>query len=547
MVLLFKSVLVNKVIVKRKLDIFLIILFFSFSWWLMNKSFGYDMNTHTFRIARHQVGDFGLHISLIRSFSWGNNFFPVESPFFPGQSLPYHYYFDFIVGLLERTGARIDLAFNGVSIVAFTLLLYILYVLPQVLFGKNRLLGVLSVLLFVFHSNLTFMDFFKEKGFSLSAVSDLWYLPDYIHKGPFDGSLISLFFTLNVYLNQRHLILAFVMSLSIIYVFLFRLMNRQNVSARLLIFSGIIFGLLSRVHVLTFFSTAILLFLLFLLFKRYRFILPFFIPACLIFLPHLKDIASQNLQHQIINPGFLSEKPLTVARFVYFWFLNIGLGLILIPLGVWFSKRKQRMVFFSILPLFIIGSIFQLSFRIDHNHSIFNFFFIFANFYIAYFLVTFFLKDIKRKLLFVVFIFFLTISGVIDIMAVKNDFQLILSDAPTNKFMSWIINNTNKDSIFLSKQEILDPVTLSGRRNYFGHIYYLSVMGYDFRERQDKVVSYFEANTIQKLAQMRKDNIDYIVLPKRRVVDFNYHINYSFFDKNLPEVYQDNNVSVYEL
>ena len=65
----------------------------------MYKSFGYDEKRHDFRIQRHQIGDFGLHLSLIRSFSWGNNF-PVESPFFPGRPFPYHYYFDLFVGLL---------------------------------------------------------------------------------------------------------------------------------------------------------------------------------------------------------------------------------------------------------------------------------------------------------------------------------------------------------------------------------------------------------------------------------------------------------------
>ncbi|KKQ33995.1 MAG: hypothetical protein US48_C0004G0001, partial [Candidatus Levybacteria bacterium GW2011_GWA2_37_36] len=133
----------------------------------MYKSFGYDEEKHDFRIERHQIGDFGLHLSLIRSFSWGNNF-PVESPFFPGKPFPYHYYFDLLVGLLEKAGLRIDIAFNGISILSFTLLLFLIYKLPQLIFRKSKLLGALSVILFVFHSNFTFIDFFKEKGLSLS-------------------------------------------------------------------------------------------------------------------------------------------------------------------------------------------------------------------------------------------------------------------------------------------------------------------------------------------------------------------------------------------
>lgn len=535
-------------LLKRKFDIFLLGIFLIFSVWLMNKSFGYNPETSSFRIARHQIGDFGLHLSLIRSFSWGNNYFPVESPFFPGQALPYHYYFDFVVGFLEKIGFSIDLAFNGVSILIFTFLLYLLYKLPQLIFVRNKLLGILSVLLFVFHSNFTFVDFFREKGISFSILRDLWFLPDYIHKGPFDGSLISIFFTLNVYLNQRHLILAFTISLGIIYLLLSRLMSKQVISTKLLFALGLIFGILSRVHTITFFATAIVLFLLIVFFRRFKLILPLFLPAVFIFSFHAKDILGQDLRHALFIPGFLAQKPLTIFTFISFWFANLGVALILIPISFLLANRKQKLIFLGVLPLFIIGNIFQLSFRIEHNHSLFNFFIIFANFYIAYLLVYIVQRITAVRLgTFLCLLFLLTFSGFIDLMAVKNDFQLYLPDTPTNKFMKWIKSSTKKESIFLSKQEILDPITLSGRKNYLGHNYYLSVMGYNYSDRLDQTKSYFEANSSIVLQKMRTDNISYIVIPKGYVIDFNYIIHQSFFEKNLQKVYEDDSISVYKI
>lgn len=510
----------------------------------MSKSFGYD--ARGFRIARHQIGDFGLHLSLIRSISRGENF-PVESPFFPGAPLPYHYYFDLFVGIMERIGMRIDIAFNGLSIVFFTALLYLIYKLSQIIFKKNKLLGILSVILFIFHSNLTFVDFFKEKGFSLSTFKDLWQLPDYINKGPFDGSAISIFFTLNVYLNQRHLIAAFVISLSIIYLLLSNFQKNQNISIKMLILLGFVLGLLSRVHSLTFFATLVILFLLFILFKRIKFILPLFIPALFIFSFQAKDILGQE-SHVFFNPGFLSNKPLSFLNSLSFWHANLGIGLILIPLGFFLSGKKQKLIFLSVFSLFIIGNIFQLSYRIDHNHSLFNFFLIFANFYIAYVLVVLLKKNtLLRKFIFLSLLFLLTISGLIDLMAVKNDFQFYLTDAPSNKFMLWIRENTKTKDIFLSRQEILDPVTLSGRKNFLGHDYYLSVMGYNYKDRQDAVRSYFEADSTTILEKMRKDKIAYIVIPTKPITDFNYKININFFDDDLKKVYQDNDVKVYKL
>ncbi|MDP2585449.1 MAG: hypothetical protein Q8P29_01055 [Candidatus Levybacteria bacterium] len=533
---------------KKRFEIFLLIVFFLFSFWLMYKSFGYDENRHEFRIERHQIGDFGLHLSLIRSFSWGNNF-PVESPFFPGKPLPYHYYFDLFVGLLEKAGLRIDVAFNGISILSFTLLLFLIYKLPQLIFRKSKLLGVLSVILFVFHSNLTFIDFFKEKGLSLSIFRDFWLLPDYIHKGPFDGSIISIFFTLNVYLNQRHLIMAFAISLAIIYFLLSRLMKAQKISHKTLILLGLVLGILSRVHTLTFFSTTIILFLLFILFRRSRLLLSLFIPAVIIFFFHAKDIIAQDFSHIFFNPGFLSQKPLSFLNLIYFWVMNLGIAIILIPCGFFLSGKKQKLVFLSVFFLFLIGNIFQLSFLIDHNHSLFNLFLIFANFYIAYFLLTILrrYKNFIGGAIVIILVLLLTISGLIDLIVIKNDFQFHLDDAPSNKLMQWVKTNTKKSDIFLAKQEILDPITLSGRKNYLGHNYYLSVMGYDYSERLSLVKIYYEVNSPEIFDKMRKNNISYIVVPRGPTIDFNYNVNIPYLEKYLKRVYQDKNVNVYSL
>ena len=535
-------------VLKREFEIFLLIIFFFFSFWLMYKSFGYDEKRHDFRIQRHQIGDFGLHLSLIRSFSWGNNF-PVESPFFPGRPFPYHYYFDLFVGLLEKTGLRIDTAFNGISIVFFTALLFLIYKLPQLIFRKSRLLGVLSVMLFVFHSNLTFIDFFKEKGLSLSTFRDFWLLPDYIHKGPFDGSIISIFFTLNVYLNQRHLIAAFSISLWIIYFLLSKLMKTQVISNKTLILLGLLLGILSRVHTLTFFSTSAILFLLFILFKRSRFLLYLFIPAVAVFAFHLKDIVGQDISHVFLNPGFLSPKPLSFMNFIYFWVMNLGIAIILIPVGFFLSGKKQKLIFLSVFPLFLIGNILQLSFLMDHNHSLFNFFLIFANFYIAYFLLTIIhkYKNLVGRSIFIFFVLLLTMSGAIDLMAIKNDFQFRLKDAPSDKFMQWIKTNTKKSDIFLAKQEILDQVTLSGRYNYLGHDYYLSVMGYNYSERLKLVKSFYEAKEVSTINKIRRENIAYIVVPMKPIVDFNYNVDTVYFDKYLQKVYGDEEIMVYKL
>lgn len=512
----------------------------------MDKSFGYSPETNQFRIARHQVGDFGLHLSLIRSFSWGNNF-PPESPFSPGKPLPYHYYFDLLVGLVEKTGLRIDLAFNGLSVISFTALLFLIYKLPQIIFGKNKLLGLLSVLLFIFHSNLTFIDFFKGKTLSLSLLRDLWFLPDYLHKGPFDDSIISIFFTLNVFLNQRHTIAGLAISLFIFYFVLSRLMNSQEISKKTLLILGILLGLSSRVHILIFFSTTLILFFLFLFFKRFRSFIFLIAPALILASFHLHQVLNQELNHPFFNPGFLAEKPLTLLSFIQFWYLNLGIALFLIPAGVILANNQQKKIFLTFLSLFILGNLFQFGFRIDHNHSLFNLFLILANFYIAYFLVLLFNKKILAKIFFLILLFLLSISGLIDLMAVKNDFQLWVDDAPTNQLMAWIKNETEKEALFLAREEILDPVTLSGRKNYLGAHYYSEVMGDDYFGRKTLTKKFFEVQDKKTLVAIKEEGIDYLIIPLEKKPDFQYQVNQSFLKENLPVTYQDDSVIVFKL
>ena len=229
--------------------------------------------------------------------------------------------------------------------------------------------------------------------------------------------------------------------------------------------------------------------------------------------------------------------------------MNLGIAIILIPLGFFISNNKQKAVFLSVLPLFIVGNIFQLSFLINHNHSIFNFFLIFANFYTAFFLIYFLrkYKNLIGKVVFTILLLLLTISGIIDMMVVKNDFQFYLKDAPSDNFMYWIKANTKKTDIFLARQEILDPITLSGRKNYLGHTYYLSVMGYNYSQRQDLVYFFFESDNLKTFDRMREEKIAYIAIPAKIMVDFNYRINLAYLNDNLKKVYEDKNVIVFKL
>lgn len=478
---------------KRNVNIILFVLFFVFSIWLFGKSFGYE--NEEFRIARHQVGDFGLHLSLARSFSWGSNWFP-ESPFYPGEPLPYHYGVDLFAGLLERIGVRIDHAFNGISVIFFTILLLTIYRLSNILLGYNPSRSFLSVLFFLFSSNLTFVTFLQRY-----TLADVWRLPDYLYKGPFDGSTISIFSTLNPLLNQRHLVVGLALGMLFISFLVQRLMKSTSLSQARIVTMGILLGLGTRIHALVALGVVIVVCCLFLLFRRIKLIIPFIAFTALFALPHINEVfrAGQN-SYNFFHPGFLAAAPVTLSSWFTFWWQNLGLALVFLPIGFFLSKNKQKRVFFSFLPLFILANIFQFSYRIEHNHSLITMFLIVANIFVAHAITR------LPKIGAAVSLFFLTASGILNFMVVKNDFQYRVADAPKDTLISWIAKNTPRDSIFLAPQNLYDPVTLAGRKNYFGATYYSEVMGYDVEGRRAAVNQFFETGKIE--------GVDYLIFPE---------------------------------
>lgn len=519
-------------------DVILIVFLLFFSWWLMAKSFSYDAGFSQFRIARHEVGDFGLHISLIRSFAWGDNA-PPESPFFPGKPLVYHYAIDWLAGLLVRWGIRIDYALNGISAIALTILLYGLY----------RLAGILAIVLFLLPSNLSFVEIFTRVPKDISFFSYLWRFPDYIHQGPFDGSLITIYTTLAPYLNQRHLIAGMAIGITMIWIVVGWLKGNKRIPDSRWALIGLIIGAVTRVHIVVAAATGMLVITL-LLGKRNRALVLFTGTALLAAAPHLVELISMRLATglgQFWNPGYLAPRPLSAASWLLFWTYNLGVFVFLIPSAYRLTNGIGKRLMIGAGVLFVVANTVQVSYRMEHNHSLINYATVISLPFIANLLMMWWKKrSLRMKILVLNMIFFATASGVFNLMVVKNDYQAMFDDAPKNRFAQWIQTQTDPSSIFIAQPALYDTVTLAGRKNYLGHEYYVSVMGYDYRGRRTQIDTWLKSFSQNNIVEMKNKNIDYIAIPKDRK-DFPYTMDEDKVNSLLPVVYQDETITLYEL
>ena len=527
----------------KKYDVELIIFFLAlaFSTWLMFSTFSYQNGE--MQIASKAWSDFASHIPLIRSFSFGDNF-PPEYPLFSGLPIRYHFLFYALVGLLEKVGLRIDFALNILSILGFSLLILMIYLFSKEIF-KSKAVGILSIIFFLFNGSLGFIKFFSAFPLSKNSLFEIISNNKFISFGPYDGSIISAFWNLNIYTNQRHLALSYGLSLLLIYLFLKFKEDEKKENIKKSVFIGIVLGFSFILNMSVFLMTVVILFSMFLFFGKKRiYIFTALIIGGLITLPQYLYIQSGgNSSFQIfLYFGYLVSRGSNFFEFINYWFQNLGLHFFLIPLGFFIAPKNNKKILISFFSLFLIGNLFQFSPEIAANHKFFNYFIIIGSMFSAYALYFLWKKIVFRPLVLILF-FLLIFSGIIDFFPIKNDTKIALSDYPVNKDIVWIMQNTKPNSVFLNTNYLYDNASLAGRKIFLGWPYFAWSQGYDTLTRDNIRKSLLNTNGLSFFCDNAlKYKLDYI---ENTLSSDDIVVNKDFFDKNFINSYKNQTLTYY--
>lgn len=512
----------------RNGELVLLISIIFFSFWLMFDTFSYADGT--IYIAAKAWSDFSGNIPVIRSFSFGDNF-PPEYPLFPGEPIRYHFLFYALVGFLEKLGVRIDIALNAPSIFGFAGLLVVIYLFAKTLF-KSSVVGILSVVFFLFNGSLSFLEFFKDRPLSLQTFGEIITNNTFPSFAPYGKGIVSAFWNLNIYTNQRHLALAYGASLLLLYVLIRPSLHNKKISLRLTSILGILFGLSFFFHMAVFFMTIVLVGGIFLLFPKLR--LSAFlvgVTAILLALPQYFVLGKSANSFPLIHPGYLIMSQLTVFNFLKYWVFNLGLHTFLMSIGFLIAPKPAKKIFLCFLSIFLIGNIFQFSVEIATNHKFFNYFMIVGGMFSAYALVFLWRKNHLLKPIVVVSMFFLTFSGIIDFFPIQNDVKGQLADYPKSPDVKWIMENTPKDAMFLNSSYLYHPASLAGRKIFLGWPYFPWSLGYDTNKRDALLKEAYQTNNRESLCEIITSNhISYITTESAptRNIDINHQLFATF-------------------
>lgn len=482
-----------------------VIFAFTVAFVIMYSTLSYNENG--IEVSANIWGDFVNHIPLVRSFSYGDNI-PPESPLYSSERIKYHFLFDFMVGMLEKVGFRFDLAMNILSIVGFTGLLIIVYLLAKRIFKANAA-GWIAMLLMLFNSSFSWIYYISEKGLGLKSLSEISQNNKYAAFGPYDDKVISAFWTLNVYTNQRHLAFSFAFMFFTLWAIAYSKRKWANIA-------GVV-----ALMLMPWLNKAMLLVLIVLLGlhflgrpqSRIRIMVLSLFGGILAF-PGLSFLSAQAAFGESgfrFYPGFLYNgttwKDINIndksVRWLVYWLLNLGL-LPIAAFSGWLSLGRlkltkvktlinrlnqimlllfstERVWMLGAIVLFIIANNYVFAPDIATNHKFINFCIIIFNIYASGFLLKLFKKFFPVAMLLLTS---LILGGIFDAFPVFNVPRHTWQDIGNSKATTWVINNTTPDSRFLNLGYDATPAVTAGRRTYYGSEYLNWSVGYKTLERR---------------------------------------------------------------
>jgi len=482
--------------------------------------------------------DWPVHLAIISSFVHGNNF-PPQNPLHSGSFLSYPFFSDFLSAVLQALGANLksSLLVPGL-ILGFTALL-IIYNFGKIITSSFR--SILALFIAIFWGGLGFIYFFQDLLNSKNPLSVL-LAPSHEYTFYSEKNLWFFSFLYSELLPQRAFLLGLPLFFSAVSLFIIGLVKKRKIY---LLFSALITSLLPLFHFHSFLSLVFFLgiFTPLSLFSEFfeggiskfkaafhlilvYFVLPI-VGFSLLQFPLFSSVNTSQIIH--VNWGWMKNS----ENIFLFWFKNTGLFIPLFILGAWIFRRDtlKRNIAISASGLFVIPNIISFAPWPYDNLKILTYFYFIGSFYVAHALAHFAQKGIITKLLTVLIIISLTLSGIVEVFGVigpkKNQFPLW--SAKDFELAETIINNTEPNSIVLTAAIHDHPVAgIAGRKQVIGFPGNAWSWGFsDWLEREQDVRKMLIADSPFVTNLFRKYKIHYVLISDREL----------FFEKRTNEQY----------
>jgi len=513
---------------ESKWDWILLGVFFLASAWLMFASFGFASDEVV--ISYLARSDFGANLAIAQSFTVGNNF-PTEYPLFSGETIRNHFLFWFQAGNLYYLGLHPVWGINLLSILSVTSLLTLIIGLGERLFG-SRAAGRIAACLFFVHGSLSYIQATWQYPDISTAIGAFISSKKYLTSGlPYHGEDWGLW-SLNVYINQRHLISAIGIMALALYWWAGRIVPSDEgtptgTEGRRrwwkfafgqpqlgFMLCGLLIGLLPMWNGPVFLSAMIVVGILLLLLPGRANLLVMLVVAVVVAMPQLlylrPEVAAAAQSYPMFSWGF-NVVPPTAANVTWYLANTFGFKLLLILLALFLINRVTRSFFVALFGLVLVAFTFKFSFEVLTNHKFLNIWLIFANLFAAYSIYRLWKWSIGGKLIACILLALIIPGGLIDVFPIRNE-AMLRTKFDKEYVVEWLVQNTEPSAVFLTDHYVDQHFMFAGRKIFQGYTYFTSAAGYEADKRQVVYKEMLTSKDPGRVIQLLKANgIDYVV------------------------------------
>lgn len=455
-------------------------------------------------------GDWPVHLGIVSSFAYGNNF-PPTHPRFDGHAFAYHYLSDLTAAAFVPLGMDPAGALALHSYVLCVLVAIGLYAFARRMTRNHRAAAV-AVVLFVLGGGLGWLVTAAAIDQSHDIVGTLTTATlDRHATNAMNIRFVNMFFAFLS--SQRGYLYGLPLAFAIVATLLVAV-RRANV--RLFIVAGVIAGLLPLAHLGTLLALAVVTPILFLLFPSRAWI-AFFVAWGLVAAPQLLTQLGGGagaLAAIRIQPGWVAAPD----PWPWFWLKNLGWFVPLLVVGLLARRvlpERARRFLWAFMALFVAANLVVFQPWDWDNHKLLVYWFLAVAIAVAALLARTWQHrpDIGARVLIVGVVISMTLSGVLEDAGAflgQSRYQMLSIDELA--LAAEVRARTAPDALFVVGLENHDPIAmLTGRRIYVGYANWLWTEGIDYLPRTDEVKRIYRAEPGSE-ALLARRGIDYVVI-----------------------------------
>jgi hypothetical protein len=486
-------------------------------------------------------GDWTTHIAYITNFAYR----PFPLPYNPqllGEPFRYHFAADLLSGLLMKIGLSLTQSTVIPSIICMELLIIFVYRFFLHLF-KKRSVAMISSLLFFFNGGFGMFIFIYNV---LVIHNPLPPSPPLYMLTKDDSNGIRwMNFFLAEFIPQRAFLLGAPITIYVLTkAWEIYTSGIQKISKNMLVFIGIISGLLPVIHYQSFFVVfAVMIYICIISIVETR---KYYVKWLWLFSPLIGisfyimfisfgGIPTGNIRFQTGSIG-----PSELLPSIWFWIINTGVMSFLIPIAFIKSSKKIQVFYIPFLCIFIISNIVVFQHDPWDNRKFLVYWYLASAGLVGNLLLK--IADNKQLLLSFLLFFLAIISGFIDSINLLNtDKQKYrMFSVQDTLFTQTVRSKTGVNDVFLTAPTNTYFGLTGGRQIVMGWEVWLQNYGYSTKEKSRDIKAIYAGQESSRLL-IDKYSIDYIVVgPSERGY---YEINDSYF-QNIGKVFLQNDMTI---